>query len=216
MKDTQLYHHGVLGMKWGVRRYQNKDGSLTDAGRKRIYKAVKRYAKAESRARTQDAHMKAENQLEDSLRTYTKLCKEAIDKQRLALNRKFDYERPYLDEWGRLNDVYLSKHKSVYSVDYIPAKDSEAIKRQAAKKVGYDKKEYERLKSDFLKASNNAERECQKVSEYLLGKYGDTTMLNAGYANEETAKDIVSYTLKNMVWYDYRKQDVESRINGRT
>lgn len=31
----ELYHHGVKGMKWGVRRYQNKDGSLTDAGKKR-------------------------------------------------------------------------------------------------------------------------------------------------------------------------------------
>ena len=29
-------HHGIRGMRWGVRRYQNKDGSLTAAGRKRI------------------------------------------------------------------------------------------------------------------------------------------------------------------------------------
>ena len=48
--STELYHHGIKGQKWGVRNYQNADGSLTAAGRLRYYgtsaaKAIKKYGK---------------------------------------------------------------------------------------------------------------------------------------------------------------------------
>lgn len=33
--NNELYHHGIIGQKWGIRRFQNRDGSLTPAGRKR-------------------------------------------------------------------------------------------------------------------------------------------------------------------------------------
>ena len=37
---NELYHHGVKGQKWGVRRYQNPDGSLTAAGKRRFKNVV--------------------------------------------------------------------------------------------------------------------------------------------------------------------------------
>lgn len=36
----ELYHWGIKGMKWGVRRYQNKDGTLTPAGKKRYSESL--------------------------------------------------------------------------------------------------------------------------------------------------------------------------------
>lgn len=52
----ELTHHGILGQKWGVRRYQNQDGSLTAAGKKRLEQkdakwARKNYDKITSKAR---------------------------------------------------------------------------------------------------------------------------------------------------------------------
>jgi hypothetical protein len=33
--NTELYHHGIKGQKWGVRRFENEDGTLTELGKKR-------------------------------------------------------------------------------------------------------------------------------------------------------------------------------------
>lgn len=43
----ELYHHGIKGQKWGLRRYQNPDGSLTEEGKKRYGQIENRIAKKE-------------------------------------------------------------------------------------------------------------------------------------------------------------------------
>lgn len=47
MYYDELYHHGIKGQRWGVRRFQNKDGSLTKLGQKRVDKAQRKVAKSE-------------------------------------------------------------------------------------------------------------------------------------------------------------------------
>lgn len=74
----EVYHHGIKGMKWGVRRFQNEDGSLTSAGKKRRDKLD-----GDSSAEKQKSNKKgAENQNENSTKT-TK--KGLTDKQKKAI-----------------------------------------------------------------------------------------------------------------------------------
>lgn len=64
MYTDELYHHGIKGMKWGLRRFQNADGSYTDAGKRRRANSDRDWAAKNSSQLSDDELNKRINRLQ--------------------------------------------------------------------------------------------------------------------------------------------------------
>lgn len=115
--STTLTHYGIKGMRWGVRRYQNPDGSLTERGKKRVRKEYKREvdkARADVLSRNTKRQADAYNEAAD------RMNKGGIDRfnkqQEKKYGKDFANREGYFDDYQKqFNEVYASIYnKSLY------------------------------------------------------------------------------------------------------
>lgn len=84
MEYNELYHWGIKGQRWGVRRYQNPDGSLTPAGKKRYQRTLSDDAKEAQKLRNKsvgemtNAELRKLNERQQLERTHAQLNPSAI------------------------------------------------------------------------------------------------------------------------------------------
>lgn len=171
--DEYLEHHGILGQKWGVRRFQNKDGSLTSAGKKRllgkdsvagdIAKRVKQKHADKVKAKA-DAAEKAKPH-EDYLNARNKPVSQMTNQELKAGYDRLKMESLY-------NAEYAKQHKET-GKEYVKRVTMDAVKKHGA-----------------------------TVAEYMVGKainkaFGDEVIKNLGSPKEnKKAADEVMKELK--------------------
>lgn len=186
-----IYHYGIPGMKWGRRRYQNPDGSLTEAGKLRYRKLVNRDI-IRSRGSSDTQRKVVEDIKEQLPKEYANLvqARDALFtmhaiRDELDVRGSDEYKREHkalkdaaTSRWSA-NGIVITKYsdlerlsdadRSAYGRDMNAAAELSYTKAANAlmAKLGYDEARVKQLNDAYDLA-------CRDTVGALLGKYGDT------------------------------------------
>lgn len=101
--NNELYHHGILGQKWGVRRFQNEDGSLTPAGKRRLERKDNKWVKRNANRIYNSTYRKSKKEID-------KFARKELKKKYGITPKSEKIGRTYMNEYNRKLAEIMNKN----------------------------------------------------------------------------------------------------------
>ena len=180
---SELYHHGIKGQKWGVRRYQNEDGSYTDAGKKRYGRSsengkkegfVKRIAGKIHKFRSDRATERLNDREEARARMQAKYDLDSKyaknDRDKARAKAEYDNEKAYLDYRDAKDRAIINKK---YKTDPEYVRAMQANGERLAKENLYGENGAVRYDTFINMGMTRQQAEARIFTEDLLSGLAD-------------------------------------------
>ena len=158
VEKDELYHHGVKKQKWGVRRYQNYDGTLTEAGRRRQQKLTASDRKATIAKGTKLYRVSDSDKSDASKdKIYVSATKESGDFYINALgsNKIRNTGKAFVHEYIATKDIKMPDKKTMEKIELGLLKDKQVQKE---------------LVDSLMKKGYSREKATEQVRPYSSGK----------------------------------------------
>lgn len=201
MEQDCLSHHGIKGQKWYVRRFQNKDGSLTSAGRKRYAEDSKEQKKKTDNNISSDSKKKNISEMSD-------------EELRTAINRvKLENDYKQYVEGSKKEEVSTWKHtayQTAKKVVFEPAVDAMA----KGVRNTLDKKVADLTKDEKNKISSLLKKNIQDLNPEQLKKVVDYKDLEKRY-NDHKERNSVEEKESKRIDFEQKKINLEKNQMSR-
>ena len=207
VSQDELYHWGIKGMKWGVRRYQNADGTLTAAGKERLSKSI---AKKPYPTKFTDSIVEVKNYKQNS-KSYKDAVEKTKDFEKSYKQYQNDKSRWNMEANKKATEKYGNFTELLFSGDSKKLGEylqfgKDYIKEKSSKPASIVNKKYE----DAVKAAKKAEKESNKFVDDFLGEYGkmevsDERLVSVNLETGKTKRQTVGDIAKISMTDEYRR-----------